>query len=207
MVPKRMSSQNQLHKELNKLQGKISRLINFYCSDLLILIYNTLQNADGSPMPASLSMDGEAMQLGAGMEHEVYDQFVAHNIHFAKGPPSATSIHQASDHAVTFKKFEKGLEKMNKQATAKTNAYLKWQLEDAFGAVKRHYNSRNIDLDITNDHRNKIIQGLINIIFLAKNGNLNESDIQDGFRVTRQHRDIADDPTPEQANTDDTEGK
>lgn len=66
---------------------------------------------------------------------------------------------------------------------------MKTRLTAGFDKLKQAFPN----LAVGSEYEKRLSQGLINIIYLMKNNKLPEKDIQDGFRVCGQHREIEDD--------------
>lgn len=145
-------------------------------------------------MRSFLSMDGESIQLEAGLDIETISLMIENKIDFAKGPPSATGLHQACDRSPIFRDSKRSLKENAKMGYDFKNATLETRLREAFQKLKSKLSS----VSNFSDYENKIIQGLVNIIGIFKEKTLTENKIKNGFTICGQHRHLDNGIDPEE---------
>jgi hypothetical protein len=150
-------------------------------------------------MRSFLATDGEAVILKEGLEKTVVNSFNVNLIDYAKGPPSATSIHQPADRCPVFKKIKSDLKKLAASGRVLSNVLLKENMTAAFAEFPEKFPLVNVTADL----ERKYTDGCIKIIHCFRNGALINDKITCGFTLTGQHREMPDDlvlPTNEVLN-------
>lgn len=123
------------------------------------------QNDDGTPARNFYSQDGEAEILTPAMDVVVQQAFEDSLTDFAKGPPSATGIHQSWDRNTSFRDCKRGM----KTGTDTSNPKLASNMKTSIRALKTKYS----EVNITSAVESKMVKAAEMISFVHKSGYVN----------------------------------
>lgn len=125
------------------------------------------------------SQDGEAEILGPAMEEDVQLAFQESLTDFAKGPPSATGIHQSWDRNTSFRDSKKGVVSVTKAGKDTSNETLERNMKIAIRAFK----VKHSEVIMTSAVETKIIKAAETISFVQKNGYVTPRKHSAGYEV------------------------
>jgi hypothetical protein len=112
------------------------------------------------------SQDGEAEILTPAMCDIVQAAFAAAFIDFAKGPPSATGIHQSWDRNTCFRDTKTGMRTVTEAGTDTSNPTLALHFRRAIAELKLKFPQVNIPSAV----ETKMIKAIETLTYVQKNG-------------------------------------
>lgn len=112
------------------------------------------------------SQDGEAEILTPAMDENVQLAFKDARTDFAKGPPSATGIHQSWDRNTSFRDCKKGIKTVAEGGVDTSNPTLSKNMKKAINEVK----AKQSEVSMTSAVETKMIKAAEVISFVQKNG-------------------------------------
>lgn len=112
------------------------------------------------------SQDGEAEILTPAMDEDVQLAFKDARTDFAKGPPSATGIHQSWDRNTSFRDCKKGIKTVTEGGVDTSNPTLSKNMKKAINELK----AKHSEVSMTSAVETKMIKAAEVISFVQKNG-------------------------------------
>lgn len=137
------------------------------------------QNDDGTPARNFYSQDGEAEILTPAMDVVVQQAFEDSLTDFAKGPPSATGIHQSWDRNTSFRDCKRGMKTVTEAGTDTSNPKLASNMKTSIRALKTKYS----EVNITSAVESKMVKAAEMISFVHKSGYVNSRKHVIGYEV------------------------
>lgn len=113
------------------------------------------------------------------MDEAVQLAFELSRTDFAKGPPSATGIHQSWDRNTSFRDCKKGMRTVTQAGTDTSNPILASNMKAAIKALK----SKHPEITMSSANESKIIKAAETLSFVQKNGYVNSRKHVIGFEV------------------------
>ena len=113
------------------------------------------------------------------MDEAVQLAFELSRTDFAKGPPSATGIHQSWDRNTSFRDCKKGMKTVTQAGTDTSNPILASNMKAAIKALK----SEHPEIIMSSANESKIIKAAETLSFVQKNGYVNSRKHVIGFEV------------------------
>lgn len=129
------------------------------------------------------STDGELIILLHAFDQDVIDAFNSVFAHYAKGPPSATSVHQPADVRANFRSIKTGIKEVDKKNKQFHNSTLEANINEAISAMKKEFTS----VALSALKMRKIVEGLQKIVFVMRDGYLTSAEAAQGFVKCGQH--------------------
>lgn len=140
------------------------------------------KNDDGTSMRNLYTQDGEADVQEPAMDAAVQLAFQLSHTDFAKGPPSATGIHQTWDRNTSFRDCKRGMKTVTEAGTETSNPILASNLRAAIKELK----SLHGEITITSVVESKIIMAAETLSFVHKGGYVTARKHAIGFEVRYQ---------------------
>lgn len=142
-----------------------------------------LQNDDGSSMRNFYSQDGEAEILTPAMSEVVQLAFKDSLTDFAKGPPSATGIHQSWDRSTSFRDCKKGMKTVTEAGIDTSNETLATNMRTAIRALK----IKHSEVKMTSATEMKMIRACETLSYVQKNGYVTSRKHAMGYEVSQMY--------------------
>ena len=128
------------------------------------------------------SQDGEAEILTPAMCDIVQAAFAAAFIDFAKGPPSATGIHQSWDRNTCFRDTKTGMRTVTEAGTDTSNPTLALHFRRAIAELKLKFPHVNIPSAV----ETKMIKAIETLTYVQKNGYVQARKHVTGYEVNKK---------------------
>lgn len=126
------------------------------------------------------SQDGEAEILAPAMSDLVQEAFQDSLIDFAKGPPSATGIHQSWDRNTSFRDCKRGMVSVTEAGTDTSNPTLAFHFKQALADLKAKFTQVNIPSAV----EAKMIKAAETLTYVQKNGYVQPRKHVTGYEVS-----------------------
>jgi hypothetical protein len=129
------------------------------------------------------STDGEQIIMQQAFDEEVIAAFDSVRTDYAKGPPSATSVHQPADVSTNFRSMKTGVREVDKKGKEFRSLELDQNIREAVAVLKHNFPS----VSLTAPKVRKIVEGLQKIVFVMRSGYWKAGEAVQGFVECGQH--------------------